>query len=56
MIMEAHMSKYEIPNSGGRYRGKGDNGMTIDMYLYRNATGTNIADIITAYPVHTSEL
>lgn len=56
MIMEAHMNKKLVPNTKGCYRGVANNGMTIEMYLYRNADGSNIADIITAYPVHTSTL
>jgi len=56
MIMEAHMNKKLVPNTKGCYRGVANNGMIIEMYLYRNVDGSNIADIITAYPVHTSTL
>ena len=56
MIMQAHMNKKLVPDSRGLYRGVADNGMTIEMYLYRNPQGTNISDIITAYPVHVDTL
>lgn len=56
MIMQAHMNKKLVPGSRGLYRGVADNGMTIEMYLYRNPQGTNILDIITAYPVHVETL
>ncbi|MBK1809943.1 EndoU domain-containing protein [Clostridium sp. YIM B02505] len=56
MIMEAHMNKKLVPNTKGCYKGVANNGMTIEMYLYRNVDGGNIDDIITSYPVHTSAL
>ena len=56
MIMQAHMNKKLVPGSRGLYRGVAYNGMTIEMYLYRNPQGTNISDIITAYPVHVETL
>lgn len=56
MIMEAHENKKLVPNTKGLYRGVAKNGMTIEMYLYKDVTSSNIEDIITAYPVHTSLL
>jgi hypothetical protein len=56
MIMQAHRNKSFVPGSKGRYIGVADNGMTIEMYLYRNAEKCNISDIITAYPVHVDTL
>ncbi|MBY6802548.1 EndoU domain-containing protein [Clostridium botulinum] len=56
MIMQAHMNKKSVPGSKGRYIGVADNGMTIEMYLYRNAEKCNTSDIITAYPVHVDTL
>ncbi|NTU23898.1 DUF4280 domain-containing protein [Brevibacillus sp. HB1.2] len=57
-IMEAHMNKSRQLDSLGRptnrYRGQAENGMTIEMYLAGD--GTNIKDIITAYPLHESLL
>ncbi len=56
MIMQAHMNKTLVQGSRGLYRGVADNGMTIEMYLYRNPEGCNISDVITAYPVHSGTL
>lgn len=50
------MNKKLNPNTKKCYRGVADNGMTIEMYLYKNADSSNIADIITAYPIHTITL
>ena len=50
--MQAHMNKKLVPDSKGLYIGVADNGMEIEMYLYRNADKSNIADVITAYPVY----
>ncbi len=54
MIMEAHMTKQRVPGTRNCFRGVADNGMCIEMYLAGD--GTNIADVITAYPIHTSTL
>ncbi|WP_160690525.1 EndoU domain-containing protein [Clostridium sp. C2-6-12] len=54
MINEAHMTKQKVFGTRNCYRGVAANGMTIEMFLAGD--GTNINDIITAYPKHTSTL
>ncbi|NFG62872.1 MULTISPECIES: hypothetical protein [unclassified Clostridium] len=55
-----HIFKGVVKNvgtaNGWHYIGVADNGITIEMYLYRNAEKCNISDIITAYPVHVDTL
>ena len=50
MIMQAHMNKVRVPGTRNCFRGVADNGMSIEMLLAGD--GTNIADVITAYPIY----